>query len=270
MYKLLRYLFVSVVAVMAIAVSPYCEAEKITVAVIPFENATAKEEKYVNIESSEAVTEGIVSALYDSGRFVVVERDRMNVVLQEVGFQTSGVVDSNKAVEVGKMLGVQYLVIGKVTVAKTMRNDLSFRGRFSASIALNYRIVDIQTGEIKFVGNAKSVGFANENRDAALYDAGKKVGIKALKNIQLDVTANVAEIHENMIYIDVGTGGGFLKGDKLVILRETTPLEINGKIVGMKEINVGTAKVTEVHEGYSICEVTKSSTEIKKGDIVKI
>ena len=73
----------------------------------------------------------------------------------------------------------------------------------------------------------------------------------------------------DIIYIDAGRESGFRKGETLIIIREGSPIIVNGKIVGMKETTIGKAKVTEVNDEYSICKVTSHSDVIKKGDVVK-
>ena len=106
-------------------------------------------------------------------------------------------------------------------------------------------------------------------KENAIFKACKEAAADVLKNIVKNVRARVAEVSDDTIYIDSGTDGGFREGEVLTIVRETSPITINGKIVGMKEINVGTAKVIEVNSEYSICKITSHNGSVNKGDIVK-
>ena len=252
------------------------EAATKTVAVMPLEDVSGYSNKYVNVNPAEIMTEELTTALYKSGRYTIIERSKMDLVLKEIGFQLSGAVDPSRAVEVGKLLGAQYVVIGKVTMAKTSSNGNMFAlslksviSRFQAKVAFHYRIVDVQTGEIKFLGDAKGTGSGDGGRDAALYEACQKAAQSVLRELQIDVRARIAKVSGDKIYIDGGSKLGFSKGESLIVFREISPIEINGKIVGMKEVAVGTAKVTEVNDEYSVCKVTSHSDMVKKGDVVK-
>ena len=243
---------------------------------------------------AEIMTEELAAALYNSGRCTVVERNQLASVLREIGFQMTGAVDPNKAVEAGKILGAQYIVVCKITMAgiELSRAGLlgsllsgssngvagligavgvlgaSTTGLVKGKIALTYRIVDVQTGEIKMIGEAEGSERGN-GAEMAIYGACKEASKNVLMDMVQNVRARIADISGETIYIDLGSDGGFRKGETLIIARETSPIEVNGKIVGMKEVDIGTAKITEVNDEYSVCKITAHTNVVKKGDIVK-
>lgn len=49
------------------------------------------------------------------GKIRVVERERLNEIREELSFQQSGEVDTSTVQKVGKLLGVKYVMTGKVT-----------------------------------------------------------------------------------------------------------------------------------------------------------
>ena len=49
------------------------------------------------------------------GKLRMIERERMNEIRGELNFQQSGEVDTATVMKVGKLLGVQYMITGKVT-----------------------------------------------------------------------------------------------------------------------------------------------------------
>ncbi len=51
--------------------------------------------------------------------FVVIERDRMDQILEELKLSQTGLVDESQAVQVGKMLGADAIVTGTVNIAVT-------------------------------------------------------------------------------------------------------------------------------------------------------
>jgi|GEM_PF-3579936 TolB-like protein len=101
-----------------------------TVAVLPFDAAG------ISSEEASILSDRLSSEIYKTGAFIVVERSKMEEVLNEQGFQQSGCVSSECAVEVGAMLGVQSMVVGSV-------------GKFGSLFTVSVRLVDVGSGEVK-------------------------------------------------------------------------------------------------------------------------
>ena len=92
--------------------------------------------------------------------FTVVERERLQQVLKEVTLGQSGVVDEGSAAEVGRLLGVDAIIVGNVNVSfrdrwfKENREDKQKRTyevdceRRTANVTAAIRIVNIETGAI--------------------------------------------------------------------------------------------------------------------------
>lgn len=85
-------------------------ASPVTVAVMPF---TAKSS--FDSGALEGLSSAMGTQLMKTGRFRVLEREQVNMILREQGFQQSGVCDGGEcAVQVGKLLSVDRLVVGHV------------------------------------------------------------------------------------------------------------------------------------------------------------
>src|SRR5919198_5368561 len=88
-----------------------------------------------------------------SSKFSVVERDKLNLVLKEQGLATAGAVDPTTAAKVGKLLGVQYVVMGgidkfNIDVTKAAVGPFSVGGHIVQSFAtVSIRFVDTTTAE---------------------------------------------------------------------------------------------------------------------------
>ena len=76
------------------------------------------------------------SLLVNLNGYNVVERSRMEEILNEQGFQQSGCTSDECVIEVGKLLGVQKMLAG------------SF-GKFGNVFTLELRIIDVQTAKIE-------------------------------------------------------------------------------------------------------------------------
>lgn len=81
------------------------------------------------------VSEELITRLYRTGKFEIIERHLLKKVLDEQGLNLSGIIDQNSAVEIGKILGVDAIATGTLT---DLGND----------IKINARIINIETGKI--------------------------------------------------------------------------------------------------------------------------
>ena len=82
-------------------------------------------------------------ALVRTGAANVYERDRVEMILREQGFQKSGCTTTECAVEIGQLVNVQYIVVGEV-------------GRLGAAYLMSSRLLDVETGRV--VRTASSPG----------------------------------------------------------------------------------------------------------------
>ncbi len=78
--------------------------------------------------------------LFNTGRFTVIERNAMEDILGEQGFQMSGCTSDECAVEVGRLLGVERMIAGSV-------------GRVGQIHSITVRMIDVETGAILDIRN---------------------------------------------------------------------------------------------------------------------
>ncbi len=107
-----------------------------------------------------------VDELVNTKKYRVMERQELEKILGEQGFQLSGAVDQKTAVKVGRMLGVQLLIFGNIDF--TEKESEAHTGGLGGLIGgrlggvyghgskrttegnLTARVVNVQTGEILF------------------------------------------------------------------------------------------------------------------------
>ena len=107
----------------------------------------------------------------------VVEREKMEQVLNELGKSFSGIIDSSTAAEIGKMLGVEAIVVGTVA---DMGN----------SVDLRTRLVDVEKGaaitaaQIDVVKDPTITGFLSSGIRSTVYGERSITTPKEAKNKQ--------------------------------------------------------------------------------------
>ena len=107
---------------------------KSTVAVLDFESIGAEE------HLGKAVAEIIRTELVGMQEYRVVERAQINKALSEQTLQKSGIIDDESAVQLGKIIGADLIVIGSVV-------------KIGTAYTINSRMIDVKTGEAKLGRN---------------------------------------------------------------------------------------------------------------------
>ena len=105
------------------------KSQNITIAILDFDA------KGVSKTEAGQLTNRLRNELFKTGAYVVLERGKMEEVLNEQGLQQSGICETECAVEVGRLLGVQQMVAGSV-------------GKVGDVFTVSARIFDVQSGKI--------------------------------------------------------------------------------------------------------------------------
>lgn len=115
----------------------HIHAQSTRVAILDFENISgiAKYDGLGKAMSSMLISD--IEANVSPKRLQLVERAQIQKVLKEQNFQASGSVNKSTAVQAGKILGVNYLLVGDVYIL----ND---------QLIINARLTNTETGDIVF------------------------------------------------------------------------------------------------------------------------
>jgi TolB-like protein len=144
--------------------------QRATVAVLYFTNsALVRHEEFEPL--SKGVTEMLITELAGSPSLQVVERDRLQSLLEEQDLARSGKVDQETAVRLGKLLGAQHLLMGGFIVDP--RNNMR----------LDLRAVSVETSKVEYV---ETVSGKSED----LLDLVAKLGAKVNQHLRLPPIAS--------------------------------------------------------------------------------
>lgn len=115
------------------------QTQKSKIAVIEFSDLQGTVTKF-----GRYLAEELITRLYLSNKFEVIERQLLNKVLQEHQLNLSGLIDVSSAQELGRILGVDAIASGSVT-------DLG------STVKVNARLISTQTGKIFSVASVTVV-----------------------------------------------------------------------------------------------------------------
>lgn len=140
------------------AFAPAFADEKPRIAVLQFENKA--DNQYWWRGGAEAMQDVFVTELVKSGKFRVIDRERLDALMAEKNLSLSGAVDPSTAIKAGKLLGVKYFLTGSVTEYGA---DEAGGSGFGISVkrkkfvaAANARVIDTQSGEILWADEARA------------------------------------------------------------------------------------------------------------------
>ena len=133
-------------------------ASKPTMGVAEFRNETSAGWWYGGVGRDLAGM--LTNELAGTGKFKMVEREKLNAVLDEQDLADSGRVAKSTGAKIGKLTGAQYLVVATLSAFETdvkgTGGGVSFRGisvggkKEDAYMAVDLRVIDTTTGDVEF------------------------------------------------------------------------------------------------------------------------
>lgn len=256
-----------------------------------------------SIESvGEGVADILTRELVKCGRFQVIERSELESLLSEVDFQQSEYVEEETAVPMGKIKGVDYLLIGKITAFGYGEKEKSIGGATfgrrlgiggvgaktkKAHAQFDIRLVDVKTGKVVFADSAEGyeskkgltllVGGSNwaagldfqssEFRESMIGKATYKAMADVLKKLyeRFPLQGEVLVREGDTLIIDVSETSGIERGDILDVFRVTELKDEKGEVVWEKEEKIGTAQVVDFQGENCMATIITGRNDIEPG-----
>jgi len=249
--------------------------------------------------SGGAAQDMFITQLVKSGKFTVVDRERLAALMQEKNLSLSGDVSAATAVQAGKLLGVEYMLVGDVTEFGEQTNKAQVGWGIGVDVrkkkfiaALDVRLLSVMTGEILWAETGKKeesssnvyvAGIGGGVDDERMFDkvlrpiveelSGKLTAVPLTTSASVvgHVAGKIARIDGGTIYINLGSEQGVAVGDTFGVFKMGAPIKDpdTGEVLGADETKVGTIKVSAVKGAkYSECTVVDGSG-FAIGNVVK-
>lgn len=249
----------------------------------------------------------LVTALVQSGHFIVVERAELANVLREQIMGKQKIVSKGTAAQVGRILGAQLLVRGSVTEFEQEAGGMGLNvgiplpglgglklggETVSGHVAIDLRLIDTTSGQIiqshRAVGKSSKSGVAvNISTQSVVLggDAFKKTPLglavrQAIEQAVLKIIqtmekvpweARVIKVSGSKVYINAGSRSQIKVGDTFKVVSPGEALVDPDTKLTLGYINqqeVGTIRIVAVQPKFSIAEAT-SSEPLKRGYILR-
>lgn len=266
--------------------------DNVRVAVMNFENNSTW--SYWGDNLGRAAADEIVTQLFQTGEFSVIERAQLDAILAEQDLGASGAVDTSTAARIGQLLGVQLILTGSITQFSIERTSARFGfvggSRVKAESVLDVRLVNTTTGEIMLVANGEGTktsgggffagigaerrfdaGQAQEALRPAVEQVVERIAAQAGRFTSLKPVVPPAQIvgaNDGAFYINQGENSGVQVGHRYEVIRVIDEIkDADGTVLDRITDAVGVLEVTRVLSQSAICSVVEG--EAAEGDTVQ-
>jgi TolB-like protein len=180
--------------------------------------------------------------LLNTGRFEVLERAQMDRLIEEMKLQQTGLTDAQDAAELGKMLNVEKLIIGSI-------------GQMGNTYQINVRLVDVGKAVTEVAERAECPS-REERLPETITDLIQKIAQK------IPIRGAIVKVDGDKIYINIGETHGIHNGLTLRVVRKGEQItDLEGKVLGATETNIGVILIEEVHPLWSVATVYGEAAE---------
>jgi curli biogenesis system outer membrane secretion channel CsgG len=276
---------------------PYTGVKK-RIAVSGFENKSGWRGE-ANL--GDGMAEMLVTALHNTGRFIVVEREALEDILGEQRLQEQGKLAGLTGPRVNRLIGAQTLIRGAVTEFESSKAaggggiivegiGIGVGGKV-AHVGLDIRMYDTSTGEIlqshRAVGEAKTTGMAIGGvsgdvgfgvggfQKTPLGQATRKAINSAVDFIVMEMEdipwqSSIIKVSGETVYITGGRDMNLSTGSCYTVYGVGEELidPMTGLSLGSEESRIGRIEITSVEDKYSKAKILEGSG-FKTGDVVR-
>jgi TolB-like protein len=205
--------------------------ERLSLTVLPFE------QKGSISDASLSFQDNLINSLVDRDRFRVVERDQLDVILQEQKLSRTGLIDKRTALKLGRLVAAQSIITGSLVETRT-------------GIEIIGRLIDTETSVILATEDVY-----DEVKDLpALRTLAEGMAIKFHIDFPL-AEGFIIQQKGKAIFCDLGQEK--IKIHRRLIVYREDPIKhpVTGKILGADNVILGRARVTQVMPEMSKAQI---------------
>ena len=283
----MKKFLIAFILVLALISSASC-AEVYRIGVMGFLNKAQGMSDY----QAAAITDIFTRMIANSKKIAVIERERLEDIGREHRLSMSGLVDTNMAVQIGRLAGCQYMIFGSITQFESKQSSFGFGGlinttTYTANVTIDMRIVNVTTGEVVLsmaeTGTAKedATSFSNSYISAsegtaisgieakAVEDAVTKLGVRVRETVA-DEYMQVLSAGGREVTLSVGATSGARKGALYRVYSEGQAVyDMDGNVLGRKTNTIAVVQIIDVQTGFSTARGVKEGGDpslIRRGD----
>ena len=126
------------------------------------------------------------TSLIESNKFMVIEKGQRDEILKEQKFQASGICNDECVVEIGQLVGAEYLMLGEII-------------EFSGLYQIDIKIINVEKGNVEEKVTEEIFGGIKELLQA-MEQSSRKIIAKITNQLQFEESINGSFIQKEKIY----------------------------------------------------------------------
>jgi curli biogenesis system outer membrane secretion channel CsgG len=258
------------------------------IAVLDFDYATVMSYSSAmfgsNVDVGKGITDLLVTGLVKDGTFSIIERKALDKIMAEQNFSNSQRADPTSAAKLGKLLGVDAIIVGSITQFgnETKKTNIGGGGggwnRFGvggvghsnskANVGITARIVNVDTGEI--LGVAEGAGQSSRSSTSMLGGGGGWNGWGGgnvdfgSSNFQETIIGEAVKIAVDKLTADVVSNAPEVSVRTITVEGVVAAVD-GGQII----LNVGRRAGVKVGDQLEVVRVTKEIKDPDTGAVIR-
>ncbi|MFO7985902.1 MAG: CsgG/HfaB family protein [Desulfatiglandaceae bacterium] len=206
-------------------------AARLSMTVFPFE------QKGTVSDAGHFFQGNLTDALVNRNRFRIIEREKLDTILQEQKLSRSKLIDKRTALKLGKLVAAQTIVAGDIIES-------------GIGVEIVGRVIDTETSEI-----LASEDVYDEIKDLHdLQTLAEGMAIRIHRSFPL-LNGTVIKEKGKWIFVDIGDDRIDLRHRLIVYHEEPVKHPVTGKLLGADNEIMGRARVVQVMPGMSKAEM---------------
>ena len=237
-----------------------------------------------DVDVGKGISDLLVKHLVRDGTYSVIERSALDKVLAEQNFSTSDRANPSSAAKLGKILGVDAIIVGSITQFGNETKSTKVgggggalggfglggfgRSNSKAIVSVDARIVDIDTAEILAVAEGK--GESKRSSTSLLGGGGKWGGFGGggvdfgSSNFQETISGEAVKAAVEQMSTEVIAGAPKLQA-RTVVVEGLVAAVVEGQVV----LNVGAKAGLKVGDQLSIERVSQEIKDPGTGQVLR-
>jgi curli biogenesis system outer membrane secretion channel CsgG len=258
------------------------------IAIMDFDYATVQTASSAlfgtNVDVGKGIADLLVTDLVKDGSFSIIERKALDKIMAEQNFSNSNRADPTSAAKIGKLLGVDAILVGSITQFgnETKKTNLGGGGgnwggfglggighsNSKANVGINARLVNFDTGEI--IAVAEGMGQSSRSSTSMLGGGGNWHGFGGgnadfgSSDFQQTIIGEAVKISVDKLTADLVTSAP--KVSVRTITVEGLVAAVDGNQI---VLNVGGRAGVKVGDQLNVMRVTKEIKDPATGQVIR-
>lgn len=260
-------------------------AERASLAVLPARWGEGADARWRGDLDLDGLTRSLLQALTKSQKFDLVERTKLNRVLEEQKLTDLGLTDPKRSIQAGKLIGADFLLLAQVsswelsgTVKRVPISNTWLHER-SLRLVVDLRIVAGETGKVVLADRVEEeiawrqqakvqlpLRIESKDKDLLVERGVAAILAKVLEAFPMKVMLAKAD---GTVFVNHGAGTGIEVGHVYDVWKRGESLvdPDTGEVLGHDETRIGRIRITAVEKRFSRATVLEG--RVDKGAVCK-